>query len=199
MSPIARPGLAASEDREAKRERRAIEGGTVKGIAVLLGLLLCSLPIGAAAEQGGAPVKPGEAGNSRVAAKPKGSLKSGAAAAKPGPADAKAKVADDLDAFCKKWMGFLAVREYDNRAKVAWKPAGDGVEAEFVGYGTDYICAMKENPDPKAVPVATIKYREFLYRQRGSSAEDAKVTAPDVLEATEVTEIFRYAKGEWVY
>jgi hypothetical protein len=98
-------------------------------------------------------------------------------------------------------MGFLAVREHDNRGKVDWKPAAEGVEGEYVGYSTDYDCVMKENPDPKAVPVGTIKYREFLYRRRGASAEQAMLAAPDVLEATEVTEIFRYAKAkeEWVY
>jgi hypothetical protein len=167
----------------------------VKRIVVVVGLLVSAL--GAAAGARGAD-GPKKASNSRVAAKPKAAAgAAGRSAASV--ADNKEKVAAALDLFCKKWMGFLAVREHDNRGKIAWKPATEGVEGEYVGYSTDYACVMKDNPDPKAVPIATIKYREFLYRRRGASAEQAMETAPDVLEATEVTEIFCYAKGEWVY
>lgn len=169
----------------------------MKRVAVLVCLLVVALGAGASAQGAKASKK---AGNGRVAAKPKnaaGAATAGKAAASA--AENKEKVAEALNAFCKKWMGFLAVREHDNRGKIAWKPASEGVEGEYVGYSTEYDCVMKDNPDPKAVPIATIKYREFLYRRRGSSAEQAMQIAPDVLEATEVTEIFRYAKGEWVY
>lgn len=115
------------------------------------------------------------------------------------PAGADPQLVKKLDGFCKKWMGFLVVREVDNKAKVAWNPAGTGVEGQYVGYGSEYSCTLKHNGDPKKVPVAILKYREYLYRRRGSSGEDAMLTAPDVLEVTEVTEIFRYMKGKWVY
>ena len=114
-------------------------------------------------------------------------------------AGADPKVVERLDNFCKKWMGFLVVRETNNKAKVAWSPAGTGVEGQYVGYGTEYSCTLKHNGDPKTVPVAILKYREYLYRRRGTSGKEAMLTAPDVLEVTEVTEIFRYMKGKWVF
>lgn len=115
------------------------------------------------------------------------------------PAGADGKVVSALELFCKKWMGFLAKRELDNKTAVAWKETGVGVEGQYVAYGTDYDCQLRDNADPKAVPIALLKYYEYIYRRRGNSAEDAMATAPDVLETTEVTEIFRYTKGEWVY
>jgi len=120
------------------------------------------------------------------------------AAAKP--VDAKTqKVLQDLDAFCKKWMGFLVIRERDNRRAIEWTPGPTGVAGKFVGYSPDYDCQLRDAPKPDAVPVATITYREFIYQQEGDSKDVAAETAPRVMEVTEVTEIFRYSQGKWVY
>jgi hypothetical protein len=113
--------------------------------------------------------------------------------------NADPKVLGALDEFCTKWMGFLAVRERDNRTKIKWEKAPTGVRGTFVGYSPDYECKLKNPPAPKAVPVATIKYLEFLYQQDGPTNAEAAQTAPRVMEATEVLEIFRYTGGKWVY
>ena len=118
----------------------------------------------------------------------------------PTPIDPKMqKVLDDLDAFCKKWMGFLEVRERDNRKAIKWEPGPTGVSGKFVGYSPEYDCKLRDATKPNAVPVATITYREFIYQQEGESQDAAAETAPRVMEATEVTEIFRYSQGKWVY
>lgn len=114
-------------------------------------------------------------------------------------ADYDPKVLDALEAFCSKWMGFLAVRERDNRAKIKWESASVGVRGTFIGYSPDYECKLKQATSAKATPVATIKYLEFLYQQEGPTNAEAAITAPRVVEATEVLEIFRYAGGKWVY
>ncbi len=103
-----------------------------------------------------------------------------------------------LDQFCDMWMGFLRQRETDNKAKVAWRASAEGVEGEFVGYDKKFECRLS-NFDPKAVPVGTIKYLEFKYRHRGASTTEALDNRPKIIEATEVTEIFRYSKTKWVY
>jgi hypothetical protein len=107
------------------------------------------------------------------------------------------KVTSDLRAFCKKWMGFLEKRESDNRRGVKWQQKAPGVSGTFVGYSTDYDCIMKERSS-NGTPVATIVYREYLYTAEGPTQSEA-LLKPTVVEATEVTEIFRYTKGEWVY
>jgi hypothetical protein len=116
------------------------------------------------------------------------------------PVDAKTqKVLDQLDLFCKKWMHFLEVREHDNRKAIQWTAGPGGVSGKFVGYSPDYDCQLRDKASPDAVPVATITYREFVYQQEGDSKDSAAETAPRVMEVTEVTEIFRYSQGKWVY
>ncbi len=111
----------------------------------------------------------------------------------------KDKLTDSLTSFCQKWMGFLAQRERDNKHKISWRALGDEVEGEFVGYNKDYTCALSElRPDTK-VPVGTIKYLEFKYRHKGRSTSAALDNRPKIIEATEVTEIFRFSKNKWVY
>jgi hypothetical protein len=114
------------------------------------------------------------------------------------PAGNDEKIAAELKAFCVKWMGFLETRERDNRKGIKWQTRPEGVAGQFVGYSKEYDCIMKERSS-NGTPVATIVYKEFLYEQKGGSQGEAAQTQPNVIDATEVTEIFRYAKGQWVY
>lgn len=115
-----------------------------------------------------------------------------------GASAADQKIADQLKTFCRKWMGFLETRERDNKRAVKWQPKADGVSGQYVGYSQEYDCTLKERSS-NGTPVATIVYREFVYEQAGASREAAQSATPTVVDATEVTEIFRYTKGEWVY
>ena len=110
-----------------------------------------------------------------------------------------ADVAGELEDFCTMWMGFLQVRERDNRAVINWQVGPDGVRGEFVGYSKEYECRLKNSKDPKATPVATIKYHEYRYRHSGPSTSEALERSPTIVENTEVLEIFRYGKGKWIY
>ena len=114
------------------------------------------------------------------------------------PAVSDEKVADDLKAFCKKWMGFLETRERDNKRGVKWQNTGAGVKGQYTGYSADYDCSLKERSS-NGTPVATIVYKEYVYEASGASQDAALAATPTVVDATEVTEIFRYTKGEWVY
>jgi hypothetical protein len=137
------------------------------------------------------PAEPAAAAPAEAAAAPTAEAK---------PVDPKTqKILNDLEEFCKKWMGFLLIRERDNRAAIDWLPGPTGVSGKFVGYSSDYDCELRDATKPNAVPVATITYREYIYQQEGDSKDVATGTAPRVMEATEVTEIFRYSQGKWVY
>ena len=122
----------------------------------------------------------------------------GKAKAAPAAAESDEKISEDLKSFCKKWMGFLETRERDNKRGVKWQAGPAGVKGQYVGYSTDYDCIMKERSS-NGTPVATIVYREYLYETAGASQDVALAAKPTVVEATEVTEIFRYTKGQWVY
>ncbi len=101
--------------------------------------------------------------------------------------------------FCAEWMKKLVVRERDNRAGIKWTNGPDGVQGEFVGYSAENVCEVKEPASASATPVGTIKYRELRYRKVGPTKEEAAKSPDTPIEATEVTEIFRYTGGKWVY
>lgn len=149
------------------------------GLAVLVGV-------------GAADAQPG---SDHPAAKP-GKPAKAAKGTSAGPSDEQ--VAEQLKAFCVKWMGFLETRERDNRKGIKWETQAAGVAGHFVGYSKEYDCTLKERSS-NGTPVATIQYKELLYQQVGASPKEAEQAAPSVIEATEVTEIFRYNKGQWVY
>lgn len=123
--------------------------------------------------------------------------------AKPKPAAAapaanEEKIATELKAFCRKWMGFLETRERDNTRGIKWQAKGTGMAGQYVGYSKEYDCVMKERSS-NGTPVATIVYKEFVYEKAGASKPEAEQAQPSIVDATEVTEIFRYTKGAWVY
>ena len=121
-----------------------------------------------------------------------------AAAAASAPAVSDEKLADDLKMFCKKWMGFVETRERDNKHGVKWQNTAGNVKGQYVGYSAEYDCTLKERSS-NGTPIATIVYKEYVYETTGASQDEALAAKPTIVDATEVTEIFRYSKGEWVY
>jgi hypothetical protein len=115
------------------------------------------------------------------------------------PVFAGESVGDSFERFCSEWMQKLATRERDNQQHIQWIPSGNGVMGEYVGYSTDHTCQLKALTDPKAVPVAKILYQEIRYQKSGPSPTAASTAPPQPLDLTEVTEIFRYEKGQWKY
>lgn len=103
----------------------------------------------------------------------------------------------EFRSFCDTWMRKLADRTARNAANIAWTKSGAGVVGEYVRYGTDRTCVAKE--EPGKVPIGTITYRETTYRKEGVSETVAQNAAETIVEQTDVTEIFRFAKGRWQY
>jgi hypothetical protein len=135
----------------------------------------------------------------RAADAPAAEPKAAAPEAKAAPAGPEAKAAAAFEGFCKEWMGKLAVRERDNKAKIKWQNGPQGATGEYTGYSPEHTCKMKPLTDPKGTPVGTITYREVRYEQTGATQTEAAASEPRALEVIEVIEIFRYAKGKWVY
>ena len=100
-------------------------------------------------------------------------------------------------AFCDSWMQKLRDRNTYNDAHIKWTPGGAGVVGEYVNYGTERTCIARE--EPGKAPIGKITYREIKYRREGVDETAAKAAAGTIVEQTDVTEIFRYAKGAWQY
>jgi hypothetical protein len=160
---------------------------TVLAIGVVL---LASLGTGApdVAKAADQPAKSGKSGKGKSTDKGK----SGS------PAESDEQIADQLKTFCVKWMGFLETRERDNKKAIKWDKQPSSVAGHYVGYSKEYDCIMKERSS-NGTPVATIVYKEYVYEKKGASQGEAEAQEPAIVDATEVTEIFRYNKGQWIY
>jgi hypothetical protein len=109
------------------------------------------------------------------------------------------QVAGAFTTFCASWMEKLAAREVHNVQQIQWRENGVAVEGDYVGYSKEHKCDLKAPQDKKGVPIGKVSYRELLYRKRGGSKEEATAGSAEIVEITEVTEIFRYDKGKWIY
>jgi hypothetical protein len=105
-------------------------------------------------------------------------------------------VASQFDSFCLEWMGKLAARQEHNMAHIKWDTKPDGVKGEYVGYTTEHTCTLKNETQ---VPIGKIVYREIVFQKSGGTISEAEKSTAQAIETTEVTEIFRYAAGKWVY
>jgi hypothetical protein len=100
-------------------------------------------------------------------------------------------------AFCDQWMQKLRDRNAYNDTHITWTKGGPGVVGEYVNYGTERTCVAREEPGKD--PIGKITYREITYRREGADEAAARAAAGTIVEQTDVTEIFRYAKGAWQY
>jgi len=103
----------------------------------------------------------------------------------------------DFRSFCDSWMAKLRERNAYNEAHIAWDAQDGHVTGEYVGYGADRTCSARE--EPGQVPIGKITYRETRYRRQGTTPAAAMAGAGTIVEQTDVTEIFRFAKGRWQY
>ncbi len=101
-----------------------------------------------------------------------------------------------FNSFCEEWMGKLAAREQHNVTHIKWDANSAGVKGEYVGYTREHTCTVK---NATQVPIGKIIYREIVYQKHGGSIPEAEKSPAEPIEATEVTEIFRYSAGKWVY
>ena len=102
-----------------------------------------------------------------------------------------------FDAFCDVWMQKLRDRETYNVAHIVWERQADRVVGEHVSYGTERTCVARAE-DGKD-PIGKITYREIRYRREGTTPEEALAAPGTIVEHSDVTEIFRFAKGRWQY
>lgn len=116
------------------------------------------------------------------------------AAAKPSDADATKK----FETFCGSWLNKLRERERFNKTKIDWQQQPSGVVGEYVGYDTETY-RMVPPADVKKIPVGRLVYMELRLRVTGESEAAALKQKPEIIERTEVTELFRYDRGNWVY
>src|SRR5205085_6122881 len=103
----------------------------------------------------------------------------------------------NFQTFCDEWMQKLRDRETYNTSHIAWDARDGRVRGEYVGYDTKCTCIAREEPGRD--PIGKITYRETRYRREGANEAAALAAPGTVVEQSDVTEIFRFAKGRWQY
>ncbi len=121
------------------------------------------------------------------------------------PTVASAAAADDpeivrkkFEVFAAGWMEKLRERQRFNASKVKWRSVESGVEAIYIGYDTENFRILPLS-NVETHPIGKLVYLELKLRLVGDSEEAARAGQPQIVERVEVTELFRYAKGKWVY
>lgn len=109
----------------------------------------------------------------------------------------KADLDSSFKVFCAEWGRKLHEREIFNLKQVKWDTGQNWVQGTYVGYSEPKSCEVE--PDSGEVPIGKIIYHEFVYEKRGGTVPEAEKEAAKTVETTEVTEIFRYTNGKWVY
>lgn len=100
-------------------------------------------------------------------------------------------------AFCDSWMQKLRERDAYNTGRIVWETRDGQVVGEHVAYGKDCTCTARAETGKD--PIGKITYRETRYRRQGVTPAEALAAPGTILEHSDVTEIFRYAKGRWQY
>ena len=111
---------------------------------------------------------------------------------------ARAQDADgSFPQFCDECIEKLAAREQDNVTHIKWESEGNAVKGDYVGYTHEHTCVTKMGT--QSTPVGKITYREIKWEKLGPTIEAAEHNPARPVETTEITEIFRYAGGKWIY
>jgi hypothetical protein len=116
----------------------------------------------------------------------------------PAAAASSADAAKKFETFCGSWLDKLRERERHNKTRITWEKQPSGVVGEYVGYDTE-TSRMVPPADVQQVPVGRLVYMELRFRVAGESEAVALEQKPEIIERTEVTELFRYDRGTWVY
>jgi hypothetical protein len=163
---------------------------------VVVSACFSSLPTSAAAKTKAAPSSGKEAKEAKQATKAD-TPKSTQEASAEDPTWAE-QIGKHFSSFCMTWMDKLRAREKYNIEHIQWRQADGGVIGEYVGYDTNHTDSVA-HVAKKEVPIGKLIYRELKLKLIGSSEADALAKKPEILEQTEVTELFRYDRGIWVY
>jgi len=158
-------------------------------------LLVCS-PLAWAADQQGAPPAKHAAKSSRTAARKPAKTE----AAVPPLVDlTEEAVQTSFDAFTIEWMKKLADTEEFHRTQAVVSQSPEGFAAEYVGYLPHRYIIIKKT-DSKDTPfVGILTYYEKTMRCVGKTKEEALKGPFEASDSQQVSEIFRFTKGKWVY
>lgn len=109
------------------------------------------------------------------------------------------KIKTMYDVFISDWMSKLDKISKTNMEKVAFNSDPDGYAGKYILYGPDKDFWVKKTDSSLTTHVGYLKYKQKVYEKKGKTMTDAQNCAPCLVQENNVTEIFRFTNGKWIY
>jgi hypothetical protein len=104
-----------------------------------------------------------------------------------------------FDTFTIEWMKKLAETEEFHRAQAQVSQSPEGFSAEYTGYLPHRYIHVKKTEATDTPYVGILTYYERKLRCQAKTKDEALKGPFDQVETSQVSEIFRFTKGKWVY
>ena len=104
-----------------------------------------------------------------------------------------------FDTFTLEWMKKLLETEDFRKTRAQVKPSPEGFIAEYTGYLPPRYIHIKKTESADTPYVGILTYYEKTLRCTGKTKEEALKGPFDQVGTSQVSEIFRFTKGKWVY
>lgn len=104
-----------------------------------------------------------------------------------------------FDVFTRKWMRKLAETEDFQKKRMQITQTQEGFIAEYIGYLPYRYTAIKLTQSEATPFIGILTYYKKTMRSIGKTEKQAINGLFEHAETSQVSEIFRYTKGEWVY
>ncbi|HEV8715156.1 MAG TPA: hypothetical protein VGX03_20290 [Candidatus Binatia bacterium] len=159
-------------------------------------LLVLSPLVWAADQQSAPPTKHSAKSSRRAANKP---VKTEAAT--PPLVDlSEEAVQTSFDVFTIEWMKKLSdTEEFHRTQTIQVSESPEGFAAEYVGYLPHRYIIVKKTDSKETPFVGILTYYEKTMRCVGKTKEEALKGPFQASDSQQVSEIFRFTKGKWVY
>lgn len=104
-----------------------------------------------------------------------------------------------FDTFTIEWMKKLEQTEEFQRTQARISQSPDGFSAEYTGYLPHRYIHVKKTEATDTPYVGILTYYERRFRCNAKTKDDALKGPFEQVETSQVSEIFRFTKGKWVY
>lgn len=104
-----------------------------------------------------------------------------------------------FDTFTIEWMKKLEQTEEFRRTQAQISQSPDGFSAEYTGYLPHRYIHVKKTEATDTPYVGILTYYERKLRCNAKTKDEAIKGPFDQVETNQVSEIFRFTKGKWVY
>lgn len=113
--------------------------------------------------------------------------------------EAEDRARTSFDVFTRQWMKKLAKTEDFQKKRMNITQTQEGFVAEYTGYLPYRYTRIKLTQSEATPFIGVLTYYKKTMRSVGKTKKQAINGLFEHAETSQVSEIFRYTKGEWVY